>query len=276
MTDIKPKTTICARIKRRFGIYPKFWLKTCLYRFFPGGWGYYRKLSSLKDETYVHERDRPAVREKHTGSSGWKAGPELSGEFVYRDYDDYNEYVEHQTVKFDEMLKAGEAFTPKVVSSIRRQFFRRFRQLPFFVNRNAKILCAGARQGTEVEVLWDLGYKNAFGTDLNPGPDNVWVQPGDFMNIDAADNSIDVVYCNAIDHVRDMDDFLKEQVRVIRDDGFAIYECIPQTKGGAFEAVEWKSDSALMRKMLEYFGRIVWMETESRLMWFMLKDPVKK
>lgn len=268
--------TLSSRIKRRFGIYPKFWLKTQLYGKVPGGWGYYRMLRSLKDEDYVHERDRPPVREKHTGSSGWKADQDESGEFVYRDYGDYQEYIDHQKVKFDEMLKVGQSFTPKIVADLRKQFYRRFRRLPYHLGKAARILCAGARQGTEVEVLWDLGYKNAFGNDLNPGPENPWVTEGDFMHISEEDGSLDMVYCNAIDHVLNIDEFLKEEVRVIREGGYAMYECIPQTKGGAFEAVEWKSDAALFRKMLEYFGRIVHVETEPHLMWFLLKDPIKE
>ncbi len=262
------------RIRRKFALYPCFAVKTLLYRHVPGGWGYYRMLARLKDESYVHDRDKAEVRRKHHGGGGWK---EKRGEdgFVYRDYSDYEEYKEHQKVKFDEILKTGEGFTPRVVGDLRTRFLRRFRHLPYHLTYDARILCAGARQGTEVEVLRDIGFRNAFGNDLNPGPENPWVVEGDFMHLSESDDSLDMVYCNAIDHVANMDDFLSEQVRVIKEGGFALYEAIPQTKGGAFEAVEWADDAALFRKLLEYFGRIIRVETEPHLMWMLLKDPVK-
>ena len=270
-------TALTTRLQRRFGWYPKFWLKTWLYTYTPGGWGYYRRINRLKDADYVHERDKHPVRHKHHGGGGWgEPGSEDKEEFVYRDYANYEEYVEHQKAKFDELIKTGKMFTPKVVGSYRKMFYRRFRWLPYHLPKDARILCAGARQGTEVEVLHDLGYHNARGIDLNPGPDNPWVVEGDFMKIDTEDHSLDLVYCNAIDHAFNMDGFFEEQVRVIKPGGYSIYEVIPGMKGEVFEAVEWKSDAILFRKLLEYFGRVIKLDTESYWMWFLLKDPLKK
>lgn len=269
------ETGLIQRIQRRFGVYPKFWLKCLLYRWTPGGWGYYRKLAKLKDLTYDHDKEKHPVRHKHTGSSGWKE--ETSGEeaFVYRDYEDYQEYVDHQKVKFDEMIKAGMGFDPKTVGEMRTRFFRRFRWLPYHLNKRAIIVCAGARQGTEVEVLHDIGFCEAYGTDLNPGLDNPWVRLGDFMQMDEDDSSVDFIYCNAIDHVLDVDQFLAEQARVIRPDGYAMYEVMVGTEGGAFEAVEWSSDKALFQKLLEYFDDVVRVNTEAHWRWILLKGPAK-
>jgi len=263
------------RVRRKFGIYPKFWLKSFLYRWTPGGWGFYRELAKLKDESYDHERDKHPVRHKHTGESGWKEEDESSGEFVYRDYGSYEEYLDHQKVKFDEMLKAGAGFGPKEVGDMRIRFYRRFRWLPYHLEKDASCVCAGARQGTEVEVLQDLGFKNAYGTDLNPGPENPWVREGDFMKMDEADESVDFVFCNAIDHVHDIDTFFSEQTRILKKDGFGMYEVMAGTKGGAFEAIEWESDGALIRKLLQYFRGVVKIDTEAHWMWFLLTDPIK-
>jgi len=268
-------TSICQRIQRRFGIFPKYWWKTQLYSKTPGGWGFYRRLSQLKDADYVHERDKHPVRHKHHGGGGWK--DEVPEEdFTYRDYASYEEYVEHQKAKFDELIKTGKTFTPKVVGNYRRMFYRRFRYLPYHLNKDARILCAGARQGTEVEVLRDLGYKNAFGIDLNPGPGNPWVGEGDFMKIDEPDGSLDMVYCNAIDHAFNMDGFFEEQTRVIRPGGYALYEVIPGMEGEVFESVEWQSDAVLFRKLLQYFERVVKVDSEPVWMWFLLQGPIRK
>nr|WP_281388004.1 methyltransferase domain-containing protein [Puniceicoccus vermicola] len=159
---------------------------------------------------------------------------------------------------------------------MRTRFFRRFRSLPYHFENDAVILCAGARQGTEVEVLQDMGFSNAYGTDLNPGPENRWVRKGDFMKMDEEDSSVDLVFCNAIDHVLDIDLFLAEQTRVIRPGGYAMYEFIKNTKGGAFEAVEWESDGALLRKLLEYFEDVIIAEKEAHWRWILLKSPIKQ
>ncbi|MCG8526325.1 MAG: class I SAM-dependent methyltransferase [Opitutales bacterium] len=251
----------------------KYWLKTKLYQFTPGGWGYYRYLRSLKKEDYEHERDKHEVRRKHYGEEGWK--DEKSEGLTYRSYDSYEEYVTHQVQKFDEILKMGVGYTNDVVGLYRKRFFRRFRHLPGLVSKQAKILCAGARQGTEVEVLQDLGFQNAYGIDLNPGPKNKWVVEGDFMNIEAKDASIDVFYTNAVDHAFELEKFFAEHARVLKDDGYAIYDIGVDAKGGIFEAVSWDSDSVIFQMMLKHFRRVVKVETDDDWQWIMLTDPIR-
>lgn len=251
----------------------KYWIKTKLYQFTPGGWGYYRYLRSLKKEDYEHERDKHEVRRKHFGEEGWNK--EKAEGLTYRNYDTYEEYITHQIQKFDEILKMGVGYTNNIVAQYRKRFFRRFRHLKKFVGFDAKILCAGARQGTEVEVLWDLGFKNAYGIDLNPGPRNRWVVEGDFMNIDAKDGEIDVFYTNAVDHAFDLDKFFKEHARVLSPDGYAIYDIGVDAKGGIFEAVSWDSDSVVFQMMLKHFKRVVKVETDDDWQWILLSEPIK-
>ena len=95
------------------------------------------------------------------------------------------------------------------------------------------------------------------------------------MHINQPDDAIDLVYCNAIDHAFNMDGFFEEQCRVIRPGGYALYEVIPGMKGEIFEAVEWASDAALFRKLLDYFEKVVRVETETHWMWFLLQNPRK-
>ena len=261
------------RAQRKLGFHPRYWWKTQLYGRWPGGWGMYRKLGRYRNKDYVHERDKHPVREKHYGGEGWQDAQNDQG-FHYRDYASYEEYLQHQKVKYDELLQRGMAFSPRTVMGYRRRFFSRFRYLPYYLEKDARILCAGARQGTEVEVLHDLGYHRAYGIDLNPGPENPWVKEGDFMNLEAEDHSLDLVYCNALDHVFEIDQFLREQVRVIRPDGFALYEGISGMSGEVFESIEWDSETTLLRKLLEYFGRVRKVDHDGLWTWYLLQNPV--
>jgi len=253
--------------------YLKFLLKSQLYAHTPGGWGYYRFLRSLKQDDYVHERDKHEVRRKHYGKEGWSE--QKKNGLKYRDYGSYDEYVTHQVQKFDEILKMGSGYTNRVVTTYRWRFYRRFSHLKNFVTKDAKILCAGARQGTEVEVLQDLGYHNAFGIDLNPGPRNRWVVEGDFMNLEAKDGEIDVFYTNAVDHAFNLENFFKEHARVISPKGFAIYDIGVDAKGGIFEAVSWDSDAVVFQLMLKYFKKVIKVETDGDWQWILLAEPVK-
>jgi len=249
-------------------MHSRFWFNTLLHTVTPGGFGYYRRLRRQRDAGYVHNRDKHPVREKHHGKDGWKE--DRSGPLRYRGYEDYDEYVTHQVQKFDEILKMKGGFSNREVLLYRLRFYRRFRHLPGYLPASAGILCAGARQGTEVEVLRDIGYRNASGIDLNPGPDNPFVRPGDFMHLDAADGTLDLVYSNSVDHAFDLDGFFREDARALKPDGFALYD-LPQQEGGAFEAVEWDADETLLLLMLKYFTRVVKVESEPGHKWFLLQ-----
>jgi len=228
-----------------------FFLKTIMY-LLPGGYGHYRDVRRYKDDTYVHERDKHPVRFKHTSDSGWKQQQTALG-LRYRDYENYEEYKQHQAQKTCEIMKIGGGFTNSVIVRQRLTFWRRFHRLT--IPKDSVILCAGARFGTEVEVLHDLGYQNAYGIDLEPGPNNKYVKKGDFMNIDCEDSSIDMIYSNAIDHAFDLEAFFTEHSRVIKDFGLIIYD-IPNHHSGAFEAVEWNSDNTIFMLMLKHFKQV--------------------
>lgn len=258
-------------IKIDYIVYPKFWIKTALYLCMPGGYGYYRYLSRYYDRGYVHERDKHPVRRKHYGSEGWRHHKQ--GVLVYRDYEDYAEYVIHQRQKLDEMLKAKGGFDNKTITSYRLKFYRRFKLFSHFLPKSALIVCAGARQGTEVEVLRDLAFKNAYGIDLNPGPENPFVRRGDFMRMDNATSSVDLIYSNCVDHAFDLDAFFVEHARVIKPDGYVLYDirCGSGQKRGPFEAVAWEHEEDLFLMMLRYFKEVVHVETDNGWKWILLR-----
>lgn len=247
----------------------KFWTKTALYRLAPGGYGYYRHLKQFRDYNYLHSRDKHPVRNKHyRGEEGWRKQSEEAS-LRYRDYANYEEYLTHQKQKLDEILKLNGGFSNQSIASYRRTFYRRFKVLPQYLPESAYIICAGARQGTEVEVLQDLGFKNAYGIDLNPGPDNQWVRPGDFMKLENADNSVDMIYSNCLDHAFDLDAMFKEHARVLKPDGYVLYD-ITTVGGGAFEAVEWNSAEAILQAVLHHFKTLLEANREEAWLWVLL------
>ncbi|MDD5063421.1 MAG: methyltransferase domain-containing protein [Phycisphaerae bacterium] len=248
----------------------KFWFKTVLYLYTPGGYGYVRHLRKFRDTSYVYSRDKHSVRNKHHAQSGWKE--QSQGDFHYRDYKDYQEYVNHQGQKFNEILKMRGGFINEAIVAYRHRFYSRFRHLSALLPKSAHILCVGARQGTEVEVLRDIGFKNAYGIDLNPGPDNKFVRIGDFMRLENADSSLDMIYSNALDHAFNLESFFREHARVIKPDGYILYDVAGQNKEhGAFEAAGWKSQEVLFLLMLKYFKSVVKVETEPGWMWILLQ-----
>lgn len=250
----------------------KFWVKTALYRYVPGGYGYARRLRRFRDPDYLHSRHKHSVRDKHHAKSSWDV--QKQEDFYYRNYKDYEEYVNHQKQKFHEILKIRGGFKNCDIASFRYRFYRRFRYLPAFLPKSANILCAGARQGTEVEVLRDLGFKNAYGIDLNPGPDNKLVRVGDFMHLDNPGSSLDMIYCNSLDHAFNLESFFSEHARVIKPNGYVLYDTALQenraSKAGAFETVRWESEEALFLLMLKYFKKVVKVEIEPAWKWVLL------
>ncbi|MBF0272389.1 MAG: methyltransferase domain-containing protein [Magnetococcales bacterium] len=231
-----------------------------------------RAWRQLKDPNYNHERDKHPVRNKHHGKGGWKSHEE-SG-ILYRDYADYEEYLNHQKAKWSEMLTIKGGLGQKELYDYRLRFFRRFRLLPGLLKPDARILCMGARQGTEVEVLRDIGFPNAQGIDLNPGPENSFVKKGDFMHLEEEDRSLDMVYSNCVDHAFDLDAFFREHARALKEDGFAIYDLSlgegQTSTGGPFEAVNWGRDELVLQMLLKHFRSVFKVEREPGWMWMVL------
>jgi SAM-dependent methyltransferase len=250
----------------------RFWGKSVLYRIVPGGVGYYRRLTRYRDPGYVHERDRPPVRAKHQAGKGWQTS---TSAVTYRDYASYDEYLAHQRSKFDEILKLRGGFSNRDIWHYRLRFYDRFKFLPRVLPSSAQIVCLGARQGTEVEVLRDLGFVHAYGLDLNPGPDNPYVRAGDFLHLAEATSSVDMVYSNAVDHAFDLEAFFAEHARVITPEGYALYDLfLGDDAAGAFESVHFADDRAVILTMLKYFKTIAQIANDGRWKWILLKGKV--
>ncbi len=253
--------------------FPKYYIKTALYGAFPGGFGYQRQLRATQNPDYDFARDKHPVRERHNGQTGWHDG---SGDVKRREYQNYNEYVTHQKQKFEEILQLNGGFSNRTIVTWRQRFYRRFRHLSDLLPADATIVCLGARQGTEVEVLRDIGFKNAYGLDLNPGPDNPFVRAGDFMNLKEDTDTVDCIYTNSLDHAFDLDKFIAEQVRVLKPDGYALYD-LPRYSGsrnpGAFEAIGWESEQDIIQQLAAHYNREVVSARERKWHWTLFQGP---
>lgn len=255
---------------------PKFWAKTFAHLLIPGGYGYIRKLRAGRDDSYEHERDKHPVRRKHHGRGGWKEEAEEG--LRKRDYADYDEYLTHQKLKLDELVKIKGGFSNFDIFDYRLKFYARFRNLRKLLPAAARILCCGARQGTEVDVLRDLGFRNAAGIDLNPGPDNPLVETGDMMRLAARDHSLDLIYSNCVDHSFDLDAMIREHSRALSPDGYLLYDiAFNEDEGaGVWESIAWEREEDVIRRLLENFRELVRVERERKWVWVLVRGKQQK
>lgn len=77
------------------------------------------------------------------------------------------------------------------------------------------ILCLGAREGSEVEALREMGLF-AVGLDLNYPPKCRFTHYGDFHNIPYPDACTDAVYINTLNHATDLKRVIGEIKRVLK------------------------------------------------------------
>jgi SAM-dependent methyltransferase len=177
---------------------------------------------------------------------------EHSEEGARRRYASYHEYLEHQAAKLDQIAprlreKEDEDFA---------EFRRRFASCAALEGARA-VLCLGARLGTEVRALHDLGYF-AVGIDLNPGERNPYVLPGDFHRIVFPSGSIDAVYTNALDHVFSLEELVGEVQRLLRPGGVFVTDLVLGSEEGftpgEYEAVMWRDRQAHIDR-IKHLGR---------------------
>ena len=199
----------------------------------------------LSEEGRARKRaDKAAARDKRFESGLW----ERDGELARRKYGSYEEYVEHQAAKLDNIVHRLE----ETRSDDYADFVRRFEGCAG-LRKSRNVLCLGARLGTEVQAMHSLGLF-AIGIDLNPGPDNLYVVKGDFHAIQFPDASVDAVYTNVFDHVYDMGKMIAEIERIIPVGGLLVADVLKGFEEGfvpgAYEATHWKNVDALLAEIL--------------------------
>jgi SAM-dependent methyltransferase len=167
--------------------------------------------------------------------------------FAQRHYASYEDYLAHQSSKLDGIIERLRETDDAEYEEFRERF------ASCEALRAARsVLCLGARLGTEVRALHSLGVF-AIGIDLNPGPNNTTVLPGDFHALVFPDASVEAVYTNALDHVFDLDRMIGEVRRVLKPGGCFVAEIDEGfAEGGLpgdFEAIHWEQAGALIERI---------------------------
>ena len=105
-------------------------------------------------------------------------------------------------------------------------FKSRFWRYRAFIEPEENAVLLGARLGTEVYALRDLGHKNCIGMDVQTeyANDINLVEYGDFMDLRYPDNSIQFVYTNCFDHLTDPLDFIEGLEVVMKTNSFALFD----------------------------------------------------
>lgn len=147
----------------------------------------------------------------------WRAVPGAE-QFQRRQYASYEDYVRHQQSKL-QYLDLSE------YDRTYRQALRERLEKIAELKKGTKVLCLGARQGTEVAVFQELGCL-ACGIDLNPGPNNPFVIAGDFHDLKFPAASQNVIFTNSLDHAFDLEKVIGEIARVLAPGGMLIVEAM--------------------------------------------------
>ena len=176
----------------------------------------------------------------------WRqAGRNDSG--ARRRYASYDEYVAHQASKLDKIAPRLHEKEDEDFAEFRRRF-----AMCAALDGARSVLCLGARLGTEVRALHDLGYF-AVGIDLNPGERNPYVLPGDFHQIVFPDGAVDAIYTNALDHVFSLERVVGEVARLLSRGGIFIADLeLGSEEGfvpGEYEAAMWRDHEALIERI---------------------------
>lgn len=164
-------------------------------------------------------------------------------------YDNYNEYAKHQKSKLPTVTEWVRDYEKAFVPIL----YRRLRAIKN-IYRGDSVLCLGARLGGEVRAFIELGCF-AVGIDLNPGEDNLYVLQGDFHNLQFADNSIDIVFSNSLDHILMLDKFIEEIHRVLKVGGKCIIEPVDGLQdgfvAGPYECIVWETIDCLVKQFTD-------------------------
>lgn len=162
--------------------------------------------------------------------------------FSTRKYKNYEQYVKHQKSK---LKKLGW------IQEYDKQYRKVLNERIEDINLKGKsVLCLAARIGTEVKAFIDKGAF-AVGIDLNPGEENKYVVLGDFHELQYADESVDIVFSNSIDHCLRLEKLLSETMRVLKKNGELILEIDGGAESGMYESFKYDDVDQLINLVEE-------------------------
>lgn len=147
-----------------------------------------------------------------------------------REYASYQAYLDHQSAKLTKNLSQIQQYDLEYEQIVKNRYQNAFD----FSGKNT--LCLAARLGGEVRAFKSLGSL-AIGIDLEPGENNKHVLFGDFHNLQFPEHSFDFAFTNAIDHVFELERFLREVQRVLNPSGVFIVE-FAEVRPGQYEVLD--------------------------------------
>lgn len=107
------------------------------------------------------------------------------------------------------------------------------------------------------------------------------VRVGDFMKLAEQDNSLDLLYTNCVDHSFDLEAMMKEHARVLKPEGFLLYDMgtnMEEGAGGPFEAVSWDRTENLVIQLLKKFEKLIRAERDDNFggawLWVLVQKKV--
>ena len=142
-----------------------------------------------------------------------------------KDYDNYENYLEHQKEKTScsvRRQRLSESFTDR-----KKYFNTRFvsvlsRPIELRKMKDLKVVCLGARMGEEVAALRDLGFESAIGVDLIE--EEPYVITGDFHNLSFDSKTVGMFYTNSLDHSCKPEQMFKEVSRCLISGGYFVVD----------------------------------------------------
>jgi len=186
---------------------------------------------------------------------------------TYRSYDNYEQYIKHQSQKLDKGIKSSRTrFSTESFEHNVESYMYRFEKLIKFIKGN-KILCLGARLGEEVVAFRRMGFIDTIGVDINPGINNKYVIKGDFHNLEFRSATFDTLYTNCLDHAWGLKELSFEMARVLKSGGRFVteighsfykknqnkkYRKSLVSKKNKFESIIWKTTGDIRKELKEF------------------------
>ena len=131
----------------------------------------------------------------------------------------YNAYINKQKEKTMNPAKQKKWLNEEWQTKI-DGFVDIFSQYTDIFDKDGKCVCLASRTGQEVVSLRELGFNDSIGIDIVPF--EPYTIEGDFHNLPFDDDSVSLVYTNAVDHVKHPQIWSKEIDRVLKKDGYVL------------------------------------------------------
>jgi len=124
--------------------------------------------------------------------------------------------------------------------------------------KECKVLCIGARYGTEIDAFKKLGFENITAIDIYPRSENVIEI--DMHNLPFSENLFNIIYTHhSLDHSLFPEKAVKEMYKVSKEKAFWIHT-IPFNDYGKEEAIDFDSSNEIISFFKKYTNEILYQQ----------------